>query len=529
MGNEYGGRLTSEVGAATDNRGGTDPTRESDASVQWLLQPRGGPQLRGPQNFDRSIRKGIRLAEYEHALGEDAEQLKELFPDGVARLWGATPVKKESHPKGAALRGQKVGDEVLFYAGKKFIAKARVLGLLRNPELAREIWGELEDGRTWEHIMALGDIFEFEIPAEPILTALALHTEVRYLTLVRAAERRRQLGLLNSLVGGNMTAVGRPASGEAAVCAAAKLGREGFLRALATLDASVPEEARTHHGSLTLLWSISRLVSGQSRLVPWNDFRAEVGPLLIEFGGSGTAAAPEYPFRHLRSSGLWETEGVGDEGLDSAPAVTSADSVIAAGLRPEVAKLLKQPLTRAQAIGLLCTTYFQDVDQGALLMRLGLAGYAHASGNAGEGVEGRDGADETTERGMRRHVTSARPVRDPRLVEEIKQLYQHRCQVCGVQLETRFGHYSEAAHIQGLGTPHDGPDKLSNLLCLCPNHHVQFDRLFLFIDEDWNVRRSGDRELINPLIRRPEHVIDEWCVEYHRGLCGRSRYSLGLD
>ncbi|AMW15287.1 hypothetical protein A4E84_11825 [Streptomyces qaidamensis] len=106
-------------------------------------------------------------------------------------------------------------------------------------------------------------------------------------------------------------------------------------------------------------------------------------------------------------------------------------------------------------------------------------------------------------------------------------LYQHGCQVCGVQLETRFGHYSEAAHIQGLGTPHDGPDRLSNMLCLCPNHHVQFDRLFLFIDEEWKVRRSRDGELISSLIRHPEHVIDEACVEYHRGLCGRSSYSLG--
>lgn len=471
----------------------------------------------------------IRLAEYEHVLGEDAEQLKRLFPDGLARLWGATPVKKESHPKGAALRGQKAGDEVLFYAEKEFIAKARILGLLRNPELAREIWGQLEDGRTWEHIMALGDIVEFKIPAAPILTALALGKEVRYLTLVRAAERRRQLGLLDSLLAGNVTAVGQPTSGEAAVAAAVKLGRDELLRALGTLDASVPEESRTHHGSLTLLWSISRLVSGQSRLVPWNDFRTEVGPLLMEFGGPGTGAAPEYPFRHLRSSGLWETEGVEDEGLDSALAVASVESGIAAGLRPEVAKLLKQPLTRAEAIGLLCTTYFQDVDQGALLTRLGLAGYAHASGNAGEETEGRDGADETTGRGMRRRVNSSRPDRDPRLVEQIKLLYQHRCQVCGVQLETRFGHYSEAAHIQGLGTPHDGPDKLSNLLCLCPNHHVQFDRLFLFIDEEWNVRRSRDGELISPLIRHPEHAIDEECVEYHRGLCGRSRYSLGSD
>ncbi|MGW3644651.1 HNH endonuclease [Streptomyces sp. NPDC000878] len=529
MGNEHGDRPIFEAGPVTDNRDGTDLAKEADASVQWLLQPRGGPGLRGPQNFERSIRKGIRLAEYEHVLGEDTVELKRLFPDGVARLWGATPVKKESHAKGVALRGQKVGDEVLFYAEKEFIAKARILRLLRNPELARAIWGELKDGRTWEYIMVLGDVVEFRIPAAPILTALAVGKEVRYLTLVRAAERRRHLGLLDELVGGNVTAVGRPTSGEAAVAAAVKLGREGLLRALGTLDASVPEESRTHHGALTLLWSIGRLVSGQSRLVPWDDFRTEIGPLLLEFGGSDTEVAPESPFRHLRSSGLWEVEGADDEGLDSALAVALAESGIVAGLRPEVAKLLKKPLTRAEAIGLLCTTYFQDVDQGALLTRLGLAGYAHASGNAGGEAEGREGGDESAGHGKRRQVNSSRPDRDLHLVEDIKLLYQHGCQVCGVRLETRFGHYSEAAHIQGLGIPHYGPDELSNLLCLCPNHHVQFDRLFLFIDEEWNVRRSRDGELISPLIRDPRHAIDEECVEYHRVLCGRSRYSLGSD
>ncbi|MFC8671168.1 HNH endonuclease [Streptomyces griseorubiginosus] len=528
MGNEHGDRPIFEADAATDNRDDRDPAGEVDDSVQWLLQPRGGPEVRGPRNFDRSIRKGIWLADYDRVLGQDAEQLKRHFPDGLARLWGATPLKKETHPKGTALRGRKVGDEVLFYAEKEFIARARVLGLLRNPELARAIWGEQKDGRTWEHIMALG-VVEFKIPAAPILTALAVGKEVRYLRLVRAAERRRHLELLDTLVGGNATAVGQPTSGEAAVAAAVKLGREELLHALGALDASVPEESRTRHGSLTLLWSISRLVSGQSRLVSWRDFKTEIGPLLLEFGRSGTGAAPEDPFQHLRSSGLWEVEGADGAGLDSPLATASAESDISAGLRPEVAKLLKQPLTRAEAIGLLCITYFQDVDQGALLTRLGLAGYAHASGNAGEEAEDREGRDEVIGRGTRRPVNSSRPDRNLRLVEEIKLLYQQGCQVCGVRLETRFGHYSEAAHIQGLGTPHDGPDKLSNLLCLCPNHHVQFDRLFLFIDENWNVRRSRDRELISLLIRHPEHVIDEKCVEYHRGLCGGSRYSLGSD
>jgi len=528
MGNEYGDRLIFRTGAKREKRDGVDPAGEADASVQWLLQPRGGPQLRGPQNFDRSIRKGIRLEEYGHVLGKHAEQLKEIFPDGVARLWGATPVKKESHPKGTALRRQKVGDEVLFYAEKSFIAKARVLGLLRNPELARAIWGELEDGRTWEHIMALGDISEFRIPAAPILSALKLHKEVRYLTLVRAAERRRQLGLLNELLNGREPVGGSASGGDRAV-PPTKMGREELLCALGTLDADAPGEGWTRYGSLTLLWAIGRVVSGQSRLVPPDVFSREVGPLLLDFGDRNAGVTPEIAFRHMERSRVWEIEGTADEGVGRASTEDVAKPGAAAGLTSEAAKLLRQPLTRAEAIGLLCTSYLSDVDQDALLTRVGLAGYASASGVADADVEDDGRSDESSAGGRRRRANSTHPGRDPRLVEKIKLLYQQKCQICGLQLETRFSHYSEAAHIQGLGVPHEGPDKISNLLCLCPNHHVQFDKLFLFIDEDWSVRRSRDGELIGTLIRHPEHVIDERCIEYHRALCGHARYSLGSD
>ncbi|MFD0222818.1 HNH endonuclease [Streptomyces hirsutus] len=74
----------------------------------------------------------------------------------------------------------------------------------------------------------------------------------------------------------------------------------------------------------------------------------------------------------------------------------------------------------------------------------------------------------------------------------MKRLHDDRCQICGLQLSTRFGTYSEAAHIRGLGRPHNGPDKLSNLLALCPNHHVQFDALAIYIDIEDTVRMTAD-------------------------------------
>ena len=91
---------------------------------------------------------------------------------------------------------------------------------------------------------------------------------------------------------------------------------------------------------------------------------------------------------------------------------------------------------------------------------------------------------------------------------------------CGVKLqiaEDRF--YSEAAHIKPLGQPHDGPDKASNMLVLCPNHHLQFDRGILRLRE-----AAGELELLSKVPGDPldgikilpKHAIDSACVDWHR-------------
>ncbi|WP_433571180.1 HNH endonuclease [Streptomyces sp. CA-251247] len=467
------------------------------------------------------MRKGIRLSDYEHAIGEHAVELKRIFPDGVARLWGSTPTQQTGNAKAVALRDRKVGDEVLFYAQNMFIARARILGLLHNPDLATAVWGVDEETRTtWEHIMALGDVVEFEVAAEPILTALAMTPPLRSLTLVRAAERRRHLGLLD---GRMPTVEARPSGEGGAVAPPGRMRREDLLRALGTLDAVTPDERRIRQASLTLLWAIGRLMSGQSRLAPSNVYQTQLEPIMQEFGSPSPSVSLEYPFRHLRGSGLWEVVGTKRPGPDQLSLAASVESGTHAGLRRDAARLLRQPLARAEAIGLLCTTYFPDVNQEELLDRVGLGGYAHASGaDGGAERDGRGGSVSALPK-RRRQVTASRPDRDQQLAHRVKLLHLHQCQVCGLRLETRFSHYSEAAHIRGLGNPHDGPDELCNLLCLCPNHHVQFDTLAIYIDEQWNVRSSKDGASIGRLRRHPEHDIEAQYVEYHRGLCGGNR------
>jgi len=73
-------------------------------------------------------------------------------------------------------------------------------------------------------------------------------------------------------------------------------------------------------------------------------------------------------------------------------------------------------------------------------------------------------------------TTVLRIVRDTKLSRKIKEMYDYTCQVCGIRISFNGVGYAEAAHIRPLGKPHNGKDLLSNILCLCPNHHVMLDK-----------------------------------------------------
>jgi putative restriction endonuclease len=114
---------------------------------------------------------------------------------------------------------------------------------------------------------------------------------------------------------------------------------------------------------------------------------------------------------------------------------------------------------------------------------------------------------------LRHMAIVSRIIRDTAVTRRVKRLYDFCCQVCGIQLITPPGPYAEAAHIRPLGRPHDGPDVLENVLCLCPNHHVQFDR--------WQFALTDDLALVGiegRLRVQPRHVIGIEYVRYHRGL-----------
>ena len=105
--------------------------------------------------------------------------------------------------------------------------------------------------------------------------------------------------------------------------------------------------------------------------------------------------------------------------------------------------------------------------------------------------------------------------------EKIKSIYDYRCQVCEIKLNTpkKFPNsIAIGAHIKGLGRPHNGPDELENMLCLCPNHHEQFDKFSYYIDP-MNLEVKGLSGLENKkILTDKSHKIDPDFLQYHYDL-----------
>jgi hypothetical protein len=107
-------------------------------------------------------------------------------------------------------------------------------------------------------------------------------------------------------------------------------------------------------------------------------------------------------------------------------------------------------------------------------------------------------------------------LRNTLLATDIKRRYDNRCQVCRETVRLRDRGYAEAHHLKPLGSPHFGPDIEGNIIVVCPNHHVMFDRGALRID-----RRSlivshmagalDDRRLY----LKKWHTLNLECLRYH--------------
>ncbi|MEZ0077513.1 HNH endonuclease [Planotetraspora sp. GP83] len=286
---------------------------------------------------------------------------------------------------------------------------------------------------------------------------------------------------------------------------------ELLLHKVANLETAISPQThrRKRHQPLTLLWALGRAAQGQTRLVSWPVTRQEISELITTFGLDDDAPNPEYPVLKLTHFGLWELPGQQDPPAASGnlPIRWMRQHQPASGLLPWVHDLVMREVIRARAVALLLNEYFTGVNQEALLTRVGLTPSADTPPLQAE-----------TPAPPQREVTGMRVIRDSALARLVKDIHDHRCQICGTRLALREGYYAEAAHIRPVGSPHDGPDERSNLLCLCPNDHALFDRGAILIQNDFTMldALTGATVGLGSLRRMPEHVISRSHLAYHR-------------
>lgn len=107
-------------------------------------------------------------------------------------------------------------------------------------------------------------------------------------------------------------------------------------------------------------------------------------------------------------------------------------------------------------------------------------------------------------------VVISRALRDTPLVRTLKCLHENACQICGKRLPLQGDKfYSEAHHVRPLGRPHFGPDAASNIVILCPDHHVQCDY--------GAIRLMPDKLRIHPL-----HHLNYEYLGYHNEVIFRN-------
>ena len=122
--------------------------------------------------------------------------------------------------------------------------------------------------------------------------------------------------------------------------------------------------------------------------------------------------------------------------------------------------------------------------------------------------------------------TARRVVRSTAKGEELKRLYEWRCQVCGYSMripsQNRSERFVEVHHLRPLGGGHHGRDHPGNMLVLCPNCHAAFDYLAMALHPRRLRVQCFDKK--HPHHNKkvslgPEHRLDESNLIYHRERC----------
>ncbi|MFE2049707.1 hypothetical protein ACFXAS_14490 [Streptomyces sp. NPDC059459] len=135
--------------------------------MRIVMQPAGLARKVVNRHFQDTIVKPVKFDEHTDLLEPGVrEELKRLFPDGTAPMWGVMPGKRNVNV--AKVRKMQPGDWVFFTGEKKIYFGGTVALMWRNRELAKRLWKADDDGSTWEYMYALSGVRAFDVPMDEV-------------------------------------------------------------------------------------------------------------------------------------------------------------------------------------------------------------------------------------------------------------------------------------------------------------------------------------------------------------------------
>ncbi|MGW6745650.1 hypothetical protein ACWGDX_33765 [Streptomyces sp. NPDC055025] len=135
--------------------------------MRIVMQPAGLARKVVNQHFQDTIVKPVVFDEHADLLEPGVmQELKRLFPEGAAPMWGVMPGKENFNV--ARIRKMRPGDWVFFTGEKKVYFGGTVALMWRDRELAERLWEADGHGNTWEYMYALSGTRRFDITMDEV-------------------------------------------------------------------------------------------------------------------------------------------------------------------------------------------------------------------------------------------------------------------------------------------------------------------------------------------------------------------------
>ncbi|MFE7927521.1 hypothetical protein ACFU6S_02085 [Streptomyces sp. NPDC057456] len=139
--------------------------------MRIVMQPARRSEKDVDQHYQDTIVQPVVFDDHADILDASTiDELKQLFPDGHAQMWGVVPGKKNVNV--SRINKMRPGSWVFFSGDKRVYFGGTIALMWRSKELATRLWGTDHAGSTWEYMYALSGTRGFDITVAEIRTLL---------------------------------------------------------------------------------------------------------------------------------------------------------------------------------------------------------------------------------------------------------------------------------------------------------------------------------------------------------------------